>query len=502
LSARTRPAIAAGVAAILCLVLVVPASAEAGVERFRLRSAPFTLADFNVKFPKLAIPAPRRDGYLTDMDVRLVDERGQRVTIRDVMLHHVLFKNNSRRGLTRGGCPQSNGESFYGTGEERQTLDLPEGYGYRVGRTDRWRMNVMLMSHTARVRKVYVEYFGTIVTGRALRGVRPFWLSAHGCSANPSYGVYGGGGRGAVHNRKRTWRLPIGGRIVAAGGHLHGGALNMTVRQPRCRRKLFDHRPLYGAPGHIYYRARPLLHEPGPINTRWFASPTGIRINARERLEVIGTYDNSAPHSRVMAITHVYVHPRAGAERGCSPIPRDARQTRRVKHGRTTPPFTPVPLNRVDRRGRVSEIDELPGPFQTFGMVGQSSMRAFRFTPSNVRIPAGGSIRWTYGDAEPHNVTFADGPRLISAPTLSRGRTYIRRFDVPGRYKLFCYLHPVTMHQIVDVTPTGDPGQPAPDPSQTPPADAPPGTPMPPPEGPPPAEAPPEGEDPAAPSAI
>ena len=50
------------------------------------------------------------------------------------MLHHVFFVNHGRfRGDRRAGdCRTRNGETFYGTGEEDQAVELPAGYGYRL----------------------------------------------------------------------------------------------------------------------------------------------------------------------------------------------------------------------------------------------------------------------------------------------------------------------------------------------------------------------------------
>jgi plastocyanin len=75
------------------------------------------------------------------------------------------------------------------------------------------------------------------------------------------------------------------------------------------------------------------------------------------------------------------------------------------------------------------------------------------FRPSHISLRAGGSLRWRFADAIPHNVLFASGPRLVGSPTLSDGKTYTTRFRAPGHYELFCYLHPMTMHQTVEVTP-------------------------------------------------
>ena len=441
-------------ALLLALILLaLPASAEAGVRHFKLRAGPYPMANFNVAFPKELVPSPHVDGWLTDMDVRLVDRKGRPITIRNTMLHHVVFKNFSRFVGRRQECKAPNGEAFYGTGEERQVLDLPAGYGYRVKRTDRWRMNVMLMSHATKAANVYVEYTGRILTGRQMKRVVPYWVSAHGCSSAPSYPIYGDGGPGSLDTRTFRWHAPINGNIVAAGGHLHGGSVDLKIQQPRCQgRVLFDHTPLYGNPDHLYYRARPILHEPGPINTRWFSSRTGIPIRRGEGIDVTGVYDNSIPHTRVMAITHVYVHPTGRqAGRACKPLPADARQTRRVDVGRPLPPLFVVPLNAMNGDGHIFEINRPPGPVRHLDGSGKIVMRNEGITPANVQITPGTKLTYRFADRDKHNLTFASGPRVAGSPTLGYGETYTRQFTTPGEYKFFCYLHPITMHQVVDV---------------------------------------------------
>jgi plastocyanin len=71
------------------------------------------------------------------------------------------------------------------------------------------------------------------------------------------------------------------------------------------------------------------------------------------------------------------------------------------------------------------------------------------YRPRHVEIPAGSSLTWRVKGSTEHNVRFANGPRLINTVSLHNGETASRHFPVPGRYELFCSLHPVTMHQIV-----------------------------------------------------
>jgi len=54
----------------------------------------------------------------------------------------------------------------------------------------------------------------------------------------PSYEVRGAGGPGAVQTDAFDWTVPMSGRIVAASGHLHGGAAEhvavRTANEPAC----------------------------------------------------------------------------------------------------------------------------------------------------------------------------------------------------------------------------------------------------------------------------
>ena len=121
--------------------------------------------------------------------------------------------------------------------------------------------------------------------------------------------------------------MPFDARIVAVGGHLHGGAKDMWLSQPECGgRRLLDTSPRYGMPDNLYYTARPILHEPGPVDTRYFLSQSGIQVRRGETLTLTGTYDSSKPHTRVMSIMHVYLAKHAApAAQDCAALPADAR---------------------------------------------------------------------------------------------------------------------------------------------------------------------------------
>ncbi len=438
------------------VLAVLPAAAGAEVRTFTDRHGPVEVGAYGTEYPVVPIRPPRADGYVVGMHARLEDARGRPVTIRDVMLHHVVFRRVSPRTRPLQ-CVHRSTEAFYSNGEEDQRLRLPEGYGYRLRREDRWRMSAMLMSHRLQARKVYVRWHVRVETGRRLTPVQPIWLRAIGCDRpSTSYPVAGGGGPGAVDRRTLDWRVPYDGRIVAAGGHLHGGAKDMWLTQPGCRdRRLLDTRPRFGMPGDLVYRLRPLLHEPGPIDTRYFLSRTGIPVRRGEVIRLNADYDAEHPHWAVMSTMHVYLARESRRPRSpsCAPLPADRVHLTKPGPVRTEPPVVRIPLTGLDDRGRTFEITDLPWPVRPVAPGAVLDVRDGRFTAPRVSVPPQSLLTWSFQDREAHDLTFATGPRALGTPKLARGQHGSVRFDEPGEYRFFCSLHPVTMHQVVDVRP-------------------------------------------------
>jgi hypothetical protein len=374
--------------------------------------------------------------------------------VSEVMLHHVLFLNQGRFDGDRhdGSCPDLPRERFFGTGEEDKPLRLPPGYGYEVHAGDRWRMPWMLMNHQAKPDKAYIEYYGTVDDDPSITPVTPMWLDVAGCDGGSIYDVPGGGEPGSSHYKGLEFAAPHNGRIVAGGAHLHGGAKNSIVTQPRCdNRWLMESRTLYGNPDHIYYNVLPVLHEPGPINTSWFTSSKGIPVREGEKLGATAVYDAERPHSRVMAMHHIYVAKDDDVPEGCEPLPDDI-ENRNVDYpGRPEPPAVEVPLTGLDRQGRAITIERPPG--RTFRFPGSTTIdvRNYTFSRPNISIPLGAKVRWRFFDPDSHNITFASGPRALSSRDTRRGGAYAYRFRKPGKYKLMCGLHPVAMTQTVRV---------------------------------------------------
>jgi len=444
--------------ALALLAVLAPAPAQGRSETFTLKSEPFTLSGFKTIFPKVGVPTPRRSGYVTRMDAWLVDERGRRVTIKDVMLHHIVFINGGRPGgrEKNTSCPgRGGGEPFWGTGEEKQPLILPYGYGYQVAKRDSWSMQAMLMSHSLQAHRVRVVFRVRMVLGAPMKRVKPLWLRANGCTTHPSYDIEGDMPPGGVHRRQHLWRMPISGRIVATSAHLHGSSYGMTITQPRCDdRMLVKNDPLYGYPNDVVYTATPVLHEPGPIATGHYQSQTGIPVRKGEMLRVSGLYDGTRPHPRVMAIAHVYVAIDDDAPRGCDQLPTDGHIFWTRKDGRRQAPVTRLPIHGLGDDGKVYEIERPPGAELVTSQPSVAvSLRGERIAPANLSVARGTQVRWNFLDPFQHNVTLATGPRHVASANLGRGARYARTLSTPGTYKLFCYLHPITMTQVISVRP-------------------------------------------------
>ena len=166
--------------------------------------------------------------------------------------------------------------------------------------------------------------------------------------------------------------------------------------------------------------ARPILHEPGPMDTRYFLSRTGIPGRSRRddppyrRLRRAPASARHVDHARLCRAP-------AFRPRKCIPLPGRPPQLVKYRRVRTEPPQVTVPLNRLGTDGH-TRIVETPLTGARRSADGETvDLRNSRFTPGHVSVPAGSSLTWRFRDAIPHNVILANGPRLVGSRTLSGG---------------------------------------------------------------------------------
>ena len=308
------------------------------------------------------------------------------------MLHHVVFLDDGAPGTApRGACGGRHGRPFYGTGEEHQQLVLPPGYGYPLHRRDRWRMQVMLMSHSIRPARVYVEWTMRIRTGPSAHAGHPV--------LDPPERV-----RGELHRPRRRaarqHRSPL--RDLARPGRradrgrrrppARGGAGPQAERPwlpPRAPRRptalRAPRRPgLRGAPRPPRARADrdPLLPLAGPGSRSAGASPCGSPGATTASTRVRGSCRSSTSTSRRRGAAPALAAHRSRADR---------RELLTRGDGRTDPPYEPVPFTVMDDQGGIEQVGDLPGLPAPLGAGGTVDLVGTASPPRRSRSRSAGS---------------------------------------------------------------------------------------------------------------
>lgn len=448
------------------LVLAAAATPALAASHTRSFDFPVQMDPFQVKQTTNLIQTPEADGFITGMSVNVVDKSGAPVPIRRLMLHHIVFAEVGRPDLTCQNKPFIGYDSrptgfsrfaqpFYGAGEERNVLTLPKGYGYPIHAADHWAMVWMLMNHRPVSDNAYIRYTVTWEDASSgLTPVKPYWLDERDCRADPIYNVPGTGAKHSTFRQKFDFTMPESGRIVAGGGHVHGGARDLVVSEPDCgNRTVFTSRPAWGMPNHPFYHVRPILHEPGPISMSGYLSQQGYPAAAGKRVRLTANYDNSRPHTRVMGISLIYVAPQT--VNGCGAPPTDGKtfQPAAIKRipFRTVAPVFKVPLTGIGPNGKARSISRPPGRTAKLGKHAGIKVGDNYFATPNASVAPGSTINWNFDSGALHNVTLANGPEGFASYNLSEGRKFKFRFKRPGTYRIFCALHPVEMTETVTV---------------------------------------------------
>lgn len=432
--------------------LLLAAPAQAKVQTVTMKAGPFTVGGYEVALQgqHLLVGAPKVDGYITRMETDVVDVKtGKTVPISRIMLHHIVFAN-----LGPNFSHVNTPEPFYGDGEERAKMDLPAGYGYPITKNDAWGWVWMLMNHKPTSDSVYIRYKMEIVTGETRKSVIPMvWDTSHGRQARV-FDVPGGGVAGSLDVRTDTQTAPVSGRLVAGLGHVHGGAYDLALSEPDCGgRTIYRSSPTWGLASNAFYKVRPVLHEPGPINMTQFKSATGIPVKAGERLTATSRYDNVRPHTRSMGLLLAYLSPDSSVAANCGRLPKDIKVLKTTTKGRSIAPVARIKIYDWNGSSTAKQVFGPPGAMAIAPGNAAVRVKDFAFTAGNLSVLVGSTVTWTFDDAVRHNVTVADGPEGFSSNWLSGGASFSKTLTKAGTYTFFCELHPVGMVQRVVVRP-------------------------------------------------
>jgi hypothetical protein len=282
----------AGLAACDPIVNAPPGGGEVLQATFRI--GPFNLAPegqsgSESESTQANVPRPAGAFGMKSINFDIVDAAGTPVPHSAVHLHHVLLMNNSRRDPL---CNRA--ERFAGSGSERTPMSLYDPYAYMVGASDQWNSLWHIMNTSTTARQVYIQYtigYQPGATAQNTRGVTPFFLDITRCG-NSEYDIPGDGGPGSVHTATQSWTVPWDGYLVTAGGHLHGGGIDITLRND--------------ATGDACTMNAHYEHSHGDAPGEITACPTHKRVLQGQQFSIISRYDNSEPHQAVMGIVLAY----------------------------------------------------------------------------------------------------------------------------------------------------------------------------------------------------
>ena len=208
----------------------------------------------------------------------------------------------------------------------------------------------MLMSHTARPTRVFIEYTVDVETDRRLHsgaGVlaarqRLRWRCRvlHQWRQRSRLHTRRVRPHGRFHTTCASWRR---------AAHLHGGAKDMWLSQPRCgERRLLDNRPSTRC---LITSTIALVRSCTSRDPSTHASScraSGIPATAGETIRLHAQYDGELPRA-VMAVMHVYVARAPAAEPGCQPLPADRVELIKPGPTRLGSSATPDPVEWLGR---------------------------------------------------------------------------------------------------------------------------------------------------------
>jgi hypothetical protein len=221
--------------------------AEASPQTTTVYWGPYTVAGFSdlTNF-YYAVSKPCTNCYITGVTPNLQYDSGGGNWVTSnyangAMLHHFVIFNDARQDVTCGGTPIFNflglGDRFFASGNERESLVLPAGFGYFIppaGTGTDWDINVHIhnLGPTQKTFRLAIT-FTWQPAADGLRDVKPVWLDEDNCS-DSQYQVNAG-----YTDTHWDWTSTVEGRVLSIGGHVHDfgtsvAAQNVTRGQWIC----------------------------------------------------------------------------------------------------------------------------------------------------------------------------------------------------------------------------------------------------------------------------
>jgi hypothetical protein len=215
------------------------------------------------------------EGWLLAYTPRLVDASGNAVP--GIVLHHTAFWNTNRADFL---CPNKEEHIFGAGGEMTNWIQIP-GYGYKVQKGDKIRVETMVHNPTdTSYDKVYLEvqipYQEAAADGAAaVKSYYPAWMDAKSCG-NSGYDLPAG-----KSEKTGTVAVKYSGVLLGVGGHMHDYAKQIVLEDATRKETVTTLEAKVDEQGH-------LLSMP----TVTFFDRGGYKFAAGDVLKIDATYDN------------------------------------------------------------------------------------------------------------------------------------------------------------------------------------------------------------------
>jgi hypothetical protein len=218
------------------------------------------------------------DGWLLGYTPKLVDGTGSAVPGR--VLHHVAWWNTNRSDFL---CPNKEEHIFGAGGELTNWQEIP-GYGYRVQKGDKIRVETMVHNPTdtpydsvyLEVKIPYAETAAEGANGAAVKSIYPAWMDVQSCG--------GSGYDLPVGKTEAAGTVPVkfNGVLLGVGGHMHDYAKQLVLQDTTRDETVATLDPTVDEHGRLLSM---------PVVT--FFDKGGYKFAAGDQLKITATYDNT-----------------------------------------------------------------------------------------------------------------------------------------------------------------------------------------------------------------
>src|SRR5215475_10088478 len=214
-------------------------------------------------------------GWLLSFHPSIVDASGNPVP--GTVLHHVAFWNENRSDFL---CPNKD-EHIFGAGGELTDWAAVPGFGYRVQKDDRIRVETMIhnptpTSYDAAYLQITIRYLDD-ASPAPVKNFYPAWMDVSSCG-NSGYDL-------PVGPSEKSGIVPVkyDGVLLGVGGHMHDYAQQITLENTTQKETIATLKAKTDEKGNLLYM---------PVVT--FYATGGERLAANDQLKITASYDNTS----------------------------------------------------------------------------------------------------------------------------------------------------------------------------------------------------------------